>query len=163
MTIQELGAFGEFLGAFAVLATLIYLAFQVRQSNRIATAQAQLNILLTMNAWHREALTREVAEIRAKLRSNGLHDLDEIDQERVESHAYGVYNIWVAVQTAYDQGVITKDVLDGYTRDVRFEIERYPAITPRLVELWRKYPGNEGPLFAALREERDRQSVDDST
>jgi len=32
MTIMEFGAIGEFIGAFAVVATLIYLAIQMRQN-----------------------------------------------------------------------------------------------------------------------------------
>ncbi|MDH4049536.1 MAG: hypothetical protein OEW68_09385 [Gammaproteobacteria bacterium] len=46
MTIIELGALGEFLGSIAVLATLIYLAVQIRQntismneSKKLALAQ----------------------------------------------------------------------------------------------------------------------------
>ena len=34
MTIMELGALGEFVGAFAVVATLIYLAVQIRQNTQ---------------------------------------------------------------------------------------------------------------------------------
>ena len=34
MTIMELGALGELLGAIAVFATLIYLSVQVRQNTR---------------------------------------------------------------------------------------------------------------------------------
>jgi hypothetical protein len=33
MSIMELGALGEFVGAFAVVATLIYLALQIRQNS----------------------------------------------------------------------------------------------------------------------------------
>ena len=40
MYIMELGAIGEFVGAIAVLVTLIYLAMQVRQSNRLAKAES---------------------------------------------------------------------------------------------------------------------------
>ena len=32
MTIMELGAIGEFIGSIAVLATLVYLALQVRKN-----------------------------------------------------------------------------------------------------------------------------------
>jgi len=39
MTIQELGALGEFVGSIAVLITLIYLSVQVRQNTRHARAQ----------------------------------------------------------------------------------------------------------------------------
>ncbi len=41
MSIMELGALGEFLGAIAVVVTLIYLAAQVRQSNKLARAQTR--------------------------------------------------------------------------------------------------------------------------
>ena len=43
MSIMELGALGEFVGAFAVVATLLYVGFQVRQNTmavRGATMQA---------------------------------------------------------------------------------------------------------------------------
>ncbi len=39
MTITELGALGEFVGAIAVVATLAYLAVQVRQNTRMMRAQ----------------------------------------------------------------------------------------------------------------------------
>ena len=45
-TIQDLGAIGEFVGAFAVVVTLIYLTLQVRQS----TAQARLTSIQAVNA-----------------------------------------------------------------------------------------------------------------
>ena len=44
MTIMELGALGEFLAAFAVLVTLIYLATQVSQTKRIVKLQASQNL-----------------------------------------------------------------------------------------------------------------------
>ena len=39
MSITELGALGEFVGAIAVVATLIYLAIQVRQNTGMMRAQ----------------------------------------------------------------------------------------------------------------------------
>ena len=41
MSIQDWGAVGEIVGALAVLATLIYLAVQLRYQNKIAAAQIQ--------------------------------------------------------------------------------------------------------------------------
>ncbi len=38
LSIQELGSLGEFVSAFAVLATLIYLAIQVRQNVKLTKA-----------------------------------------------------------------------------------------------------------------------------
>ncbi len=39
LTIQDLGALGEFFGSIAVLVTLIYLAFQTRQNTMAIGAQ----------------------------------------------------------------------------------------------------------------------------
>ena len=40
MTINELGSLGEFVGSFAVLITLIYLAIQIRSNTRVTKANA---------------------------------------------------------------------------------------------------------------------------
>ena len=40
VTIQDLGSAGEFVAAIATVATLIYLAVQIRTSNRLARAEA---------------------------------------------------------------------------------------------------------------------------
>ena len=41
-TIQDLGALGEFLSSVAVLATLVYLAVQVRQAKAELTYRSQI-------------------------------------------------------------------------------------------------------------------------
>ncbi len=41
LTIQDLGALGEFFGSIAVLATLIYLALQMRQNTMAISAQVE--------------------------------------------------------------------------------------------------------------------------
>jgi hypothetical protein len=45
VTITELGSLGEFISSLVVLATLIYLAVQVRQSNRLSRAQARQTMM----------------------------------------------------------------------------------------------------------------------
>ena len=45
MTITELGSLGEFVSSLVVLATLIYLAVQERQSNRLSRAQARQTMM----------------------------------------------------------------------------------------------------------------------
>jgi len=45
LTIQDLGALGEFLGSIAVLATLVYLALQTRQNTMAIGAQLDAAVL----------------------------------------------------------------------------------------------------------------------
>ena len=40
-SIQDLGALGEFVGSVAVLATLVYVALQIRQTNENARANVE--------------------------------------------------------------------------------------------------------------------------
>ena len=47
MTITELGALGEFVGAFAVVATLAYLAVQVKQAKLVTAESARATRLQT--------------------------------------------------------------------------------------------------------------------
>ena len=46
MSLAQLGSLGEFLGFFAVLATLIYLALQTKQARQVATSQAVRNVMI---------------------------------------------------------------------------------------------------------------------
>ena len=45
MTIIELGALGEFRGSIAVLATLVYLAVQIRQNTRTMDESKKLAVI----------------------------------------------------------------------------------------------------------------------
>ncbi len=73
MTIQDLGALGEFFGSIAVLATLIYLALQTRQNTtaiaaqldvaRISALQTNCLIRVTSNELHEALAEDTITEI----------------------------------------------------------------------------------------------------
>ncbi len=66
MTIIELGALGEFVGAIAVVGTLIYLAVQIRQN----TSQIRDNVLsLQVNAY--QDLINRIADVNKLVISDG--------------------------------------------------------------------------------------------
>ena len=44
MTLQDLGSIGEFVAAIATLATLVYLALQIRQNTREAQAASRNSV-----------------------------------------------------------------------------------------------------------------------
>ena len=52
MSISELGSLGEFVGSIAVLATLIYLAMQIRQNTRWVKIQIFESIISKLIDWH---------------------------------------------------------------------------------------------------------------
>ena len=57
LTIQDLGALGEFLGSIAVLATLVYLAFQTRQNTMAISAQLDVASISALQSFRLAAAT----------------------------------------------------------------------------------------------------------
>ena len=100
MTIMELGAMGEFLGSIGVIATLIYLAIQIRQNTRsiddsrsLAMAQTyQARAELRVSSSRFEADSEHVAPIMDKLTTAGwpenwsaFEELSSLEQRRVSA------------------------------------------------------------------------------
>jgi hypothetical protein len=86
MSIQDLGAIGEFLGLFLVLATLAYLAIQTRQGKQVAASEAARGVVADYALlW--SAITND-SEFSSIIRQS-INDWDsqgEVDQLR--SHAF---------------------------------------------------------------------------
>ena len=80
MSIQELGALGEFIGSIAVLVTLVYLAIQIRQntrsieeSQRMARVEAMVTRNTNMeNALIASALSEDMSDIEMRARTGGF-------------------------------------------------------------------------------------------
>lgn len=122
MTIQDLGAIGELVGGIAVIATLIYLAMQIRQNTAMITAQA---VQASVDATQRTLLFRvEHPELRAllrKARSDEPLDADEFEciasylqaafmnfQARLQHNARGLFD--ASVNESYE--AILEDYLE---------------------------------------------------
>ena len=128
MTITELGALGEFVGAIAVVATLIYLSVQIRQNTRsmaegktLALAQTyQMRADALQDMMVRAADSQHVAPIIIKLTEAGYpEDITGLDQLTVEER--GRLRQWQIAQRThwdnmfyqYQQGFLD----DEYYRD----------------------------------------------
>ena len=97
MNWEAIGAIGEILGAAAVIATLIYLATQVRQSSKSidnATAWAITQALADVNA--RISSDSDLTELWLRGRKN-LSDLDEVESERFRAYAMDLLNLAIYV------------------------------------------------------------------
>jgi len=100
MSIAELGALGEFLGFFAVLATLVYLAVQTRQTRKLAAIQAARNVMADFQLlWSTLGEDREKTRlIRIAVNDwNGLHA-----NEQMVVHSFFV-NLIVHLSSALEQ------------------------------------------------------------
>ena len=73
LTIQDLGALGEFFGSIAVLATLVYLALQTRQNTMAIAAQLDATRITTSQAFTlAQATSTEIQEALAEDREDDV-------------------------------------------------------------------------------------------
>ena len=66
MTIQDLGSIGEFVAAIATLATLVYLALQIRQNTRSVRASTHHAFVISGNAISFALAETEAAQLVIK-------------------------------------------------------------------------------------------------
>ena len=142
MTIMELGALGEFVGAIAVVVTLAYLAIQIRQNThameegkRLALAQTyQMRANELQEMLVRAAESEHIGPIITKLTAAGYPE-DVSSLEQLSALERGRFRQWqIAQQTHWDnmfyqyqQGFLD----DEYYRDSFRERVR------RLAPVWR--------------------------
>ncbi len=120
---QLLGNYGEFLGAIAVLLTLFYLTFQVRQ-NTIAMRQQSYNDLLQRrNEWFRDPANDRDLMILFGQGVNG-DPFDSIDAARF---TFLMVSLFSHVQDCYLQyrtGIVEKSVWDAELRIINASFQR---------------------------------------
>lgn len=110
MSIMELGALGEFVGAIGVVATLIYLAVQIRQntqsmneSRKLALAQTyQMRADALQSMLVQAATSQTVGPLLVKLTSQG-YPTDVTSLERITTEERGIFKQWqIAQKTHWD-------------------------------------------------------------
>jgi hypothetical protein len=101
MTLLELGSLGEFVGAMAVIGSLVYLAIQVRQSTQSQRTESFLSGLGRVNDWYRSISNNgDVARIYL----DGCEDFAGLNREdRARFHAL-IMEVLVVCEMMYRLG-----------------------------------------------------------
>ncbi len=109
MNIMELGAIGELVGGVAVIATLIYLAMQIRQSTTVAQGAAERDLIEGM-----QTLNDRMAQNAAVLR-RGLHSFDTMSKDEQLTFASLLNPFMNYLEQAlcmHTRGLLTQDNVD---------------------------------------------------
>lgn len=109
MTIQDLGDIGDLIGGIAVVATLIYLAAQVRQNTAMITAQT---VQSSVDATQRVLLFRaEQPALRAILRKGRAgQEMSQDDYEVLASYLQAVFMNFQARLMHHARGLFDQSV-----------------------------------------------------
>lgn len=118
MNWDAIGAIGEILGALAVVATLGYLAIQIRQSTAVARSSTRQAIAeMSMASGSDVVRDRELAEI--ELRNMKGEALGEVDRLRMFARAYTGMRHWENIHYQYLSGMLTEDEWRGFRANLK--------------------------------------------
>ena len=134
MNWDALGAIAEFVGAIAVVLTLLYLAVQIRQSNRLSRFQTSRDIFGQI-----DDNNRLVVESR-DLRKLAFRTYDSLSDEEAKQLAVFVgrqLNVLANLQTAHDQGLVDDALFLAGKSSFRVFMSDWPNIQP-ILALWAK-------------------------
>jgi hypothetical protein len=152
MNWDALGAMGEIVGAVAVVATLLYLAAQMRHSNRTSKAAVASDLMQKYNDFLTVVLANpEIGKLASRLTNPAF--VPESDEEPDNAHSFAnlLCNLWFSAQIAYEQGQIDERDYSFYQSDVEARLKKWPAALPYVRGVLEHYPGMEKfPIYAPI-------------
>ena len=131
MTLEQLGSLGEFLGALAVLASLIYVAREIRENSRSTRLAAMQSTMLA--AQNVMALPAENLGLARVVRL-GLTDPGQLDDDEFQQLRYWLFSLLRAHEDLFVQH--KAGVIDNETWLARSSSVRSILSTPGGRKVW---------------------------
>ncbi len=144
----------EILGVLSIVGSLLLLATEVRQSNRIATAEMEVSLaqgFMDMHV-HRYSNT-DVAKLWIKIVEPEGHLITATDHSQMRGIAWAYVNLFWMAQIAHDNELMTDDALEGYVDIVRWNFEHRPALNEHFIFVYETQTDMQGArIFAPIGE-----------
>ncbi len=118
MNWEALGAIAELIGGLGVIATLAYLAIQIRQNTRSMRASTYQNILLTSIETRRTIAQDEgLAQMMVATR-RPLGELDELARFRIRNVAIAILRTFENAHYQYTRGMIEEMLWEPWVANI---------------------------------------------
>jgi hypothetical protein len=154
MNWDAIGAIAETLGAVGVIASLVYLGTQIRDSRKQMSHNTRALRASTFQQFREEirASHSNVIPIsEARVIRLGLTGLDHLDEDEAYQFTFWIHSVIPVYENAYYLH------RSGMLEDDRWEMQRGNLVEmlkyPGVVQLWRTEPLSMSPEFVALVEE----------
>jgi len=152
MSLDSIGIFAEIVGAIAVVVSLLYVASQIKQSNRQSASDSGFALTSELNRFLDNVLSEpEVVNVLVKLKSGAPLAPDEAI--RAEALAEQLVNNWWVAETSYRNGIMEQDSYQAITDEAKRYLKNYPSFRPYFLEILGHYHFSEKMgVFAAVYE-----------
>jgi hypothetical protein len=124
VTLIELGSLGEFIGAIGVVASLAYLALQIRHNTRsVRSSMHQDMVESTLRVAESLSDNADIARIVLKAEADYDHLTDE-ERIRFEAYAERVFGNFESVFYSYRNSMIEEDLWESWKSSCLDDISR---------------------------------------
>jgi hypothetical protein len=161
MNWDGIGAVGEVIGALAVLITLIYLATQIRQSNRIGVTASEAQFRMMAQTVNRSII--EIPEGDPFLDELLKKDPNYNPAQRVKAIQFArlLANLWAFADSSYRNQLIDEFAYQVSIDDIRIIFHEYPGLPVAFKYLVEEYEvkkwADVSPMWQELISELDKR------
>ena len=151
----------EIVGVVSIVGSLLLLATEVRQSNKIASAEMEMSLAEGFMQIHMQrASNLDVAKLWSKISEPDGHLITATDSSQMRGITWTYVNLFWMVQTAHNNGLMSDAGFEDYVELVRWILEFRPALQDHFIFIYEETPDMAGvPIFAALEDLiRERRS-----
>lgn len=127
---ERLKDIAETIGLVAIVASLLFLAFEIQQSNRIAIASTEIGIRNGYSEFNRALHSgSDIAElmVRGKVPDAEWSPSEEL---KVLMVVTDLFNVWLSVETACDNGLARDVTCEELDDDISAFIGMFPGTRP---------------------------------
>jgi len=128
----------EIVGIATIVLSLMFVAYEIRQSNKIATV-SNVNEIYYRFTTVNEALMSDPELARLIIKTNEakeLSDLTESENLRIYGWIQFLTNIWVSANIAYDNGQLAEPTDNALFDGARFNLQATGPVGRRI---WKTY------------------------
>ena len=125
----------ETLGMLAVVISLLLVAYEIRQANRIAVVNTEFDLRNSYHATNVAILNNpDMVDFMVRMNTKG-ESLEGPDEIRAMSWTFLHLNTWLATALAYENGVTTKETYQNILDNINNAMARS---SPEMIEIWRR-------------------------
>jgi Tfp pilus assembly protein PilE len=139
----------EIVGVIGIVAAMILVASELRESNRIAVAQAKMQFEMQISERHEtlniaRASDPNVAKLFPKLEAPDAHLITATEASQIRGIAWHEVNSLWSVHSAYKKGLITRKFYSDYVAGFADTLEAWPGVTPHYVDIYQNFDAIQG-------------------
>lgn len=154
--------FVEVLGIVSIVAMLLLVAWELRETNRIARADASAAVAEQISQIHSRRMTDpDFAQLFPKMAAPNAHLITATEASRIDGLARYVVNVFTSAQHAFESGMIDSDALRHYRHQLDLLLGEYPGLRQNVSAVYRERPELAGAaVFEGLDREDDENDKD---